>query len=205
MLKYTLIRKHNKNLYLRVRGGEVIVTAPMHTSIRKIDQFVQSHAQWIEKQKACTDRVLKNPDQINILEKSYQIVFIEGRRKIQGSTLYCRRDPAIFHRLILSLIHPWFQERFTDQCHRMNIKGWRLHIGFYSSKWGSCHPAKKEIRLNGNLAFTDKECIDAILVHELCHIQYRNHSSAFYQEVLRWMPSYKDVHQRLKQYKIPTL
>ena len=40
--------------------------------------------------------------------------------------------------------------------------------------------------------------IDAVVVHELCHMRQRNHSPAFYAEVARWLPDYKEREKWLK-------
>lgn len=203
MLEYTLIRKNNKNLYLRVKEGKIIVTAPLRASKRQIESFVLSHQEWIQKQLSKQNRCLQSHDRIFILEKEYEIIFVDTRRKVDGSILYCRQNPKIFQNLILQLSRSYFEERFQMLCQMMNISDMKLHLGFYTSKWGSCHVSKKLIKINTNLVFTDKECIDAIFIHELCHLKYMDHSPNFYREVLFWMPDYKEVHRRLNHYEIP--
>lgn len=202
MLNYTLIRKNNKNLYLRIKDGQIVVTAPYNISKAYIDQFLSRHKSWID-MRLNQQRSLQNLDTVSIFGKSYTICF--ENRKIRDSLhiLYCKKDIKSFQQCIKNVIQELFLQRFLFHCQRMNIKGQKLHIGFYKSKWGSYHPAKSLVCLNGNLAFTDIECLDAIIIHELCHIQYRDHSSDFYNEVLKWMPNYKTVHKRLKTYKIP--
>lgn len=40
--------------------------------------------------------------------------------------------------------------------------------------------------------------IDAIIVHELCHLKYKNHSKEFYELVSKYIPNYKDIDKWLK-------
>ena len=193
MLEYTLIRKNNKNLYLRIREGKVVVTAPKNVSKAYVDQFVCNHLSWIEKRLSTSNKPLQNLDTIYIFGKPYTICFDAIASK-DPTIIKCRPDIKSFQTCIRLKTQDIFLQRFNMHCERMHIKG-----------WGSFHPTKKEISLNGNLAFTDIECLDAIIIHELCHVSYRNHSSAFYKEVLHWVPNYKEVHKRLNSYEIPKL
>ena len=203
MIEYILKRKKIKNIIIRIKNGEVIVSAPLKVSQKKIDSFVLGHRQWIEAQLSKECLPLSSGDSIRILENEYTIYFIDGSRRITEDKIYCKETSSVFHNAVLKICSAYFQGRFNFLCHKMNISDIELHLGFYSSKWGSCTPSKRRITINANLAFTDKECIDAILVHELCHLSHMDHSRAFYDCVTRWMPNYKLVHKRLKTYSIP--
>jgi predicted metal-dependent hydrolase len=50
MMDYILIRKPIKNVYIRVKDGQVTVTAPRSVSKARIDAFVQQKQTWIERQ-----------------------------------------------------------------------------------------------------------------------------------------------------------
>jgi len=43
------------------------------------------------------------------------------------------------------------------------------------------------------------EVLDGVVVHELCHIKQMNHSAAFYREVSRILPDYKERNKWLKE------
>ncbi len=47
-------------------------------------------------------------------------------------------------------------------------------------RWASCSPATKEIRVSSRLRQCPDWVIDAVLVHELAHLQEIDHSTAFY-------------------------
>ena len=49
------------------------------------------------------------------------------------------------------------------------------------SRWASCSPATKEIRVSSRLRQCPEWVIDAVLVHELAHLQVADHSPAFYE------------------------
>ena len=43
------------------------------------------------------------------------------------------------------------------------------------------------------------EAIDYVVVHELAHIRHKDHSPAFYAEVSRYLPDYRQRQAMLKK------
>ena len=74
----------------------------------------------------------------------------------------------------------------------------RVTIRHQKTKWGSCS-GKKNLNFNCLLLLAPTEVMDSVIVHELCHLKYMNHSKEFYQEVLRVCPNYKQYDRWLKQ------
>ncbi|MDE7108058.1 MAG: M48 family metallopeptidase, partial [Clostridiales bacterium] len=60
------------------------------------------------------------------------------------------------------------------------------------------------IRLNWRLVMLDDELVTYVIVHELCHTAYHDHSSQFWDLVGRLMPNYKSVKKRLKSFSVLT-
>ncbi|PWQ94501.1 M48 family metallopeptidase [Leucothrix arctica] len=65
-----------------------------------------------------------------------------------------------------------------------------------SKQWGSCS-AKGSLMLNPHLIKAPKECIDYVILHELCHIAEYNHSERFWRLLSSVMPQWQDVKSRL--------
>lgn len=63
--------------------------------------------------------------------------------------------------------------------------------------WGSCS-SKKNITLNLELIKYSQEAIRYVILHELCHIKYMNHSKDFWNLVEKYMPNYKLVKKEFK-------
>ena len=63
--------------------------------------------------------------------------------------------------------------------------------------WGSCSQ-NKNITINYNLIKYDKNVIRYVIIHELCHLKYMNHSKKFWNLVERYMPDYKNIRKELK-------
>jgi len=62
-------------------------------------------------------------------------------------------------------------------------------IKWMEKRWGSCTP-KGKIILNVELMKAPKGCIEYVIVHELCHLIYHDHSAAFLElrtkEMVDW-------------------
>jgi len=54
------------------------------------------------------------------------------------------------------------------------------------------------VTLNSSLIHKDVTLIDYVIIHELCHFKYMDHSSAFWKEVEKYYPYYKLARERLK-------
>lgn len=63
--------------------------------------------------------------------------------------------------------------------------------------WGSCS-SKKNISINSNLIKYSRQAIQYVVLHELCHIKYMNHSKDFWNLVEKYMPNYKEVKKEFK-------
>ena len=64
------------------------------------------------------------------------------------------------------------------------------------TQWGSCSAAGN-LMLNPHLVKAPKECIDYVILHELCHIAEHNHSDRFWRLLTQVMPEWKEVKAKL--------
>ncbi len=63
--------------------------------------------------------------------------------------------------------------------------------------WGSCS-SKKNISINVKLAKKREKVIEYVVLHEMCHLKYMNHSKKFWNLVETYMPEYKEYKKMLK-------
>jgi len=69
------------------------------------------------------------------------------------------------------------------------------------ARWASCSPGTKEIRVSSRLRQCPEWVIDAVLVHELAHLQVADHSPAFY-EIANRHPRQDDSELYLEGYAL---
>lgn len=74
----------------------------------------------------------------------------------------------------------------------------RLRIRKMKTRWGVCNKSSMTITLNKDLIHKDVSLIDYVIIHELCHFKYMNHSYEFWREVEKYYPYYKLARKRLR-------
>ena len=82
-----------------------------------------------------------------------------------------------------------------------NVTVGRVTIRNQKTRWGSCS-SKGNVNFNYNLYYMPEELLDYVVVHELSHRKYMNHSQSFWCEVEKYCPEYKLCRRRLKDYTL---
>lgn len=99
-------------------------------------------------------------------------------------------------------------KRNTEIIIRNRLPYWSKITGFEynqvkvrdaTSRYGSCMPTKKNLYFSSRLIMLPENIIDAIIVHELSHIKYKNHNKEFYDLVEKYIPNYKEIDKWLKK------
>ena len=108
--------------------------------------------------------------------------------------------------LVKSLIDKWYKDKFTSVSRErlealIHKASWvknnpSLKLIVMKKQWGSCSN-KGNLILNPHLVKAPKECIDYVILHELCHIAEHNHSEHFWRLLTQVMPHWKEVKARL--------
>lgn len=91
------------------------------------------------------------------------------------------------------------QERLPYWSKKTNIFYNSVKVRDAKTKYGSCVPKEKALHFSSRLVMLPTDVIDAIIVHELCHIIHPNHSKNFYQLVEKYIPNYKEIDCYLKK------
>lgn len=79
-----------------------------------------------------------------------------------------------------------------------DLPKFRLRIRHMKTRWGVCNRSSMTVTLNTELIHKDVSLIDYVIVHELCHFKYMDHSKNFWMEVEKYYPYYKLARKRLK-------
>ena len=80
----------------------------------------------------------------------------------------------------------------------VGIKPNKYRIRKIKSAWGTCS-ANKNITINSYLMKYDRNVIQYVVLHEICHLKYMNHSEEFWNMVEKYMKNYKEVRKKLKE------
>ena len=80
----------------------------------------------------------------------------------------------------------------------MNVRYNSVKIKNYKSRWGSCS-SKGDISFNWKIIFAPEKIIEYLVVHELSHLIYFNHSKLFWNKVEEFQYNYKENRKWLKE------
>jgi predicted metal-dependent hydrolase len=79
------------------------------------------------------------------------------------------------------------------------VKSGKLYIQRMRTRWGSCNPATRGIRLNSELSKKPPECLEFIVVHELIHLLESRHTPRFHELMDRHMPQWRHFRGELNR------
>lgn len=91
------------------------------------------------------------------------------------------------------------KERLDYLSMKTNISYNSVKVRDAKTKYGSCIPRTKALHFSSRLIMLKKDAIDAVIVHELCHIVHPNHSKDFYNLVKKYIPNYNEINTYLKK------
>ena len=131
--------------------------------------------------------------------KKYDIVYGFNEIEFSSDKIYAY-DKKSFDKYINNEIVRIYSERlnyyynlFEERIPIPNLK-----IRKMSSRWGVCNTKNHNVTLNYQLSRYDIECLNYVIVHELCHFVHPNHSKKFWLLVEKYYPEYKKIRKILK-------
>ena len=172
-ITYKIIRSRRRTLGVEIRGGEVIVRAPLRCPIWEIESFVRSHIKWIERHLAKTENAQEKAQQQGILSEEEIRTLTKQAKEV-------------------------IPQRAAYYAQRIGVSYGKITIRCQKTRWGSCSSAGN-INLNCLLMLTPPKIRDYVVVHELCHRLEMNHSARFWKEVARVLPDYRESVAWLKR------
>lgn len=89
------------------------------------------------------------------------------------------------------------EENASELIQETELKPNKITIKQIKYAWGSCS-SKKNITINLELIKYSKQAIRYVILHEICHLKYMNHSKDFWNLVEKYMPYYKQVKKEFK-------
>lgn len=213
VIPYTLQWSERRALRISVDASGVSVTAPTGVDPSAVDTRVKRRARWILRQqrRVAAFKPITPPRQYvggethRYLGRQYRlrIVPTKGEERVclrSGRIVVETRRPAD-PAWTQILIDRWFRlraqtvlrERFQAALpfiSRLGIAPPPLLLCAMRKRWGS-HTPTGRIVLNIRLIAARRECIDYVIMHELCHVMEPNHSPRFFRLLRRAMPDWE--------------
>ena len=176
MEQYELIRSRRKTLAVEItRDGRVVVRAPMRAAKREIDAFISAHNDWIAK---------------HLDEQRRRAALMPPEPSMDE--LRAMAEKA--RELIPPKVAHWSRV--------MGLYPTGITITAARTRYGSCS-GKNRLSFSCFLLNYPDAAIDLVVVHELCHIQEKNHGPGFYALLSRYLPDHKERKKLLKFPSVP--
>ena len=215
-VEYIVTKKKIKNFIIRVYPNlKIAVSVPLYASNEDIENFIQSKKEWIEttlKKIRMAKESQKNlkKSSIIILGKEIEKKIIQSdleRIRLTETSLYIYSKNIDDTEIEKKLLEWKFEKlkAILDQYLDKYIKLLEITINYYhikklTSAWGIYHKRENYISFNFDLIEKELDCIEYVVLHELCHIFYMNHQKEFWNLVEKYMPDYKIKRKKLKTY-----
>jgi len=219
-MQIEVLRKTIRNLHLSVLPplGKVRIAAPSHMSLDTIRVFVISRLAWIKNQQRKIQAQQREAPREYLDRESH---YVWGRRyllkrleidaapavRLEHSKLVLQVRPGTDEMRSQDLLDGWYREQIrvvlpeliTKWEAVMGVQVGRIFVQRMKTRWGSCNPESRSIRLNTDLAKKPPECLEYIVVHEMTHLLEPTHNARFMALMDLFMPQWKHLRGALNQ------
>lgn len=208
-IAYQVVRSNRKSVALVIDNeANLIVRAPALMPDTVIDDFVRKKRRWInEKQQQVAVFGEKHPPVVvetgesimylgsnyAIIKDSVDMVEVSGSELIVPENYDVDALTAWLKEQAMQII----SERVALYANIMGVTPGTIKLSEAKARWGSCS-TKNNLNFAWRLIMCPLSVIDYVVVHELSHITYKNHSPAFWARVKTVLPTYEDNQEWLK-------
>jgi predicted metal-dependent hydrolase len=208
-----------------VKPNQVEVVAPLQIPEHKLHSFVAAKQQWITQ--ALNKMAVSSPEHYRFTPAEYKsgaAITYQGnpyllmlkpsklkRVKIEFADGYTAHMPASLspdkhNNEIREALIRWMkkhtkqlvEDMVNTHAAKKQLNPRTITIKTQKSRWGSCG-IHNDININWLLIMAPREVLEYVVVHELCHIKVKNHSSQFWALVAEHLPDYQKRRLWLKK------
>ncbi|GBD99541.1 MAG TPA: M48 family peptidase [Nitrospirae bacterium] len=215
-------RKKTIALYIEPTG-DILVRAPMNTPYSRLAHVVKSKAEWIVKKLRYLDNISHQIRKEFVSGESFSClgrymrlkILQDGDVKKTVVRMYRGRLEVIMNPAgksgkvseeIRDVITEWYKiqaarripERVEIYADKMGLKAPGVFIRDQKRIWGSCS-SRGVLRFNWRIIMAPMSLVDYVVVHELSHLKYRNHSKSFWGYLGMIMPDYEKRREALRK------
>ncbi|HXE95678.1 MAG TPA: SprT family zinc-dependent metalloprotease [Dongiaceae bacterium] len=219
---YSWCHSRRRTLGITVRPDKsVSVRVPLRTPAKEIRAFVTHRAEWVLK---VWKKLDAGPGRHQQCYCSGALFMYQGKAlrlefEQDESRSLCLRDRLLVltapetpaEETVRTMVDAWYRKQAAVivrerslECHRMmsgeGIPLPPITIRAMKTRWGSYSYRTGRITLNLNLVKAPPECLDYVIIHELCHIKVRHHGPDFWRMVGLYAPDYPSLRRQLQQY-----
>ena len=217
--------RNSKRIIISFKGNVLNISKPRYISYEKVMKVVKDNEEKIYNQYMdilsldskkikhwYTGEKIQYKGQTFIIERQeynknqIEILIEESKKIFRVNTPKIEIEEEIMKKYVDKAVKSLFknnteyiiQERLPYWSKKMNIPYKSFKVRDTTSQYGSCKPSTKELCFSSRLIMLPNDKVDAIIVHELSHIIYKNHNKDFYNLVKTYIPNYDEINKWLK-------
>jgi predicted metal-dependent hydrolase len=215
-----VVFKDIRNVHLTVLPpkGKVRISAPRHMALDTVRVFALSKLAWIKAQRENMAKQDREAPREYLERESH---YVWGRRYLL-KLIEVDSTPSVDlrHRTLVlairsnsdavakdALLARWYRDQVrlraailvAEWSRTLRLDAPRIHVQHMKTKWGSCSPARRSIRLNTELAKKPPSCLEYIVVHELVHLLEPTHNERFKALMRAFLPDWEDRRRELNR------
>lgn len=193
------------------RNGVITVRPPQRMTPEQVDETVLSRRMWIYRHLAewrdlnasSVRREWVNGETFLYLGSCYRLQLVDNQAealKLKDGRFCLRRDVAkgdgplgahqAFQDFYVRKGLPRLEGRVADYAAKVGVSAGQLQVKDLGYRWASCTP-RGDLHFHWKCLMAPLTIVDYIIVHELCHLHHRDHSEAFWNEVDKVLPDYR--------------
>ena len=224
LIKFELEFSDRKTLGIKVHPDKSVqVDAPFDSTKEKINEKVRSKARWIIKQQEfflsfhplTPPRKFITGETHLYLGKQYRLKIIESPEesvKLYSGYITVNCKDKSDKKEIEQLLKKWYKSKAEVHFNQL-FENWKSHLSlsknnnatlnykWMNKRWGTCNN-EGQITLNIELIKAPKKCIEYVIVHEVCHLSYLNHSKSFYNLLEKHYPEWRNTKYQLEHFMV---
>lgn len=209
-------RSKRKTISIRIRAVDQLeIIAPLYCSDQDVEAAILRKERWIHRQFAKLEALAANPVNTEIAE-GISVLYLGDRYKlrifsgIKARILLAEEEllielPAASNKTPEELLRKWYidaakrllTEKTLFWSTKIGVAVNKLSLRDQKTRWGSCSP-NGNINYNWRIIMAPPPIVDYLIVHELCHLRFPNHSAAYWNFVASFLPDYKNRRNWLK-------
>lgn len=201
------------------RDGVVRVRPPRKMTPEQVDETVLSKRMWIYRNLAewhdlNAARVVRewvNGESFLYLGSSYRLTLVDTQSDallLKDGRFHLRRSivehggPEGAQQAFVTFYQdrgqPRIAQRVADLAPKVGVVAGAVQVRELGFRWAQCTP-DGSLHFHWKCLMAPLTVIDYIVVHELCHLRYRDHSDAFWNELDKVLPNYRERKEWLRQ------
>jgi predicted metal-dependent hydrolase len=202
------------------RDGKIVVRPPANYSPEQVDAVVESKRLWIYRNLAewkdlnasAVAREWVNGESFLYLGRAYRLTLVSGQDralKLKEGRFRLSREliepggPAAARRAFEHYFSEKGTQRFSDRvacfAPKVGVVVAGIKVKDMGYRWASCGSGGI-LNFHWKCMMVPPKIIDYVVVHELCHLHHRNHNDAFWNEVDKVMPDYRERKEWLRKH-----